>query len=90
MTRSEYITKHQGLFWYTPKDKLADISDSFLVETILNYGSLDDVKELFRVMGIKNAAKVFFDSIALSERRKNNYHELTLNYFTLLFDQYAH
>lgn len=90
MTRNEYIAKHSSLFWYTPKDKLADISDSFLVETILNYGSLEDVKELFQVIGIKQAAKMFFDSIALSERRKGNYHELPLNYFTLLFRRYAH
>ncbi|MBS1580139.1 MAG: hypothetical protein JST29_10905 [Bacteroidetes bacterium] len=90
MTRNDYITKHKNLFWYTPENKLFDISDSFLVETILNYGSLDDVKELFNLLGIKKVAKEFFDSTNLSERRKNNYHELTYNYFMLLFNQYAH
>lgn len=89
MTRNDYIVKHSSLFWYTPKEKLSEISDSFLVETILNYGSLEDVKELFQVMGIKNVAKVFFNSIGLSERRKGNYHELVLHYFTLLFRRYA-
>ena len=89
MTRLEYIQKHSSLFWYTPKEKLADISDSFLVETILNYGSLEDVKELFQVIGLNHAAKVFFNTIDMSERRKNNYHELVLNFFTLLFNQHA-
>lgn len=90
MTRNEFITQHSDLFWYTPKDKLHEISDSFLVETILNYGTLEDVKELFAVMGIKEVAKEFFNSINISERRKNNYFELTVNYFSLLFKKYVH
>ena len=85
----QYINTHRNLFWYTPESKKEDISDSLLVETILNYGTMEDVKELFKIMGIKNVAKVFFDAVNQSERRKNNYHELTQNYFTLLFNQYA-
>jgi len=60
-----------------------------LVETILNYGDMNAVKELFDIMGIKNVAKIFFNDINISERRKNNYQELTLNYFSLLFNRYA-
>lgn len=40
-------------------------------------------------MGIKQVAEVFFESINKSERRKGNYHELVLNYFTLFFNHYA-
>ena len=54
MTREQFIEKHNPLFWYTPADKKSDISDSLLVETILNYGTMDDVRELFSVMGIEN------------------------------------
>jgi hypothetical protein len=50
---------------------------------------METVRQLFRVMGIKTVAKIFFDAVNQSERRKNNYHELTLNYFTLLFNRYA-
>ena len=85
----QYITKHKNLFWYTPENKLHNISDSFLVETILNYGDMNAVRNLFEIMDIKNVAKIFFDDINLSERRKNNYQELTLNYFTLLFNRYV-
>jgi len=84
-----YIIEHKNLFWYTPESKLYTISDSFLVETILNYGDIKAVRDLFEIMGIKNVAKIFFDDINLSERRRNNYQELTLNYFTLLFNRYA-
>jgi hypothetical protein len=86
----QYIVKHKSLFWYTPESKKEDISPRLLVETILNYGDMDAIKQLFQLMGIDNVAKIFFDDINPSERRKNNYHELTLNYFTLVFKRYVH
>jgi hypothetical protein len=86
----QYIAKHKSLFWHTPENKKEDISLSLLVETILNYGDMNAVKQLFQLMGIENVAKVFFDDVNQSERKKNNYYELTLNYFTLLFKHYAH
>jgi hypothetical protein len=86
----QFIAKHKSLFWYTPENKKEEISPSLLVETILNYGDMEAVKQLFQLMGIKNVAEIFFDDVNLSERRKNNYYELTLNYFTLLFNRYAH
>jgi hypothetical protein len=85
----KFIEKNQSLFWYTPKDKLDGISDSLLVETILNYGSLEDIKELFKIKGINNVANIFFHDINLSERRKGNYFELVINFFTLYFNRYA-
>jgi hypothetical protein len=85
----DFIRKHAVLFWYSPDDKAETVSDELLVETILNYGDMDAVRELFKVMGIKRVSSIFFNSINKSERSKNNYHELTLNYFTLLFNRYA-
>ena len=84
-----FIRKHSSLFWYIPEDKKEEISEDILVEFILNYGTLEDVKELFSLMGIKRVAEIFFESVNMSERRKGNYHELVLNYFTLLFNRYA-
>jgi hypothetical protein len=85
----QYIDRHKNLFWYTPESKLHNISDSFLVETILNYGDMNAVKDLFKIMDIRSVAKIFFDDIRISERRKNNYQELSLNYFSLLFNRYV-
>lgn len=84
-----FIRKHAVLFWYSPEDKAETVSDELLVETILNYGDMEAVRELFQVMGIKKAASIFFNTVNKSERNKNNYHELVLNYFTLLFNRYA-
>jgi hypothetical protein len=85
-----YIRERGYLFWYSPEDKGETVSDELLVEHILNYGTMEDVQELFRVMGLHRAAEVFFCSVSRSERRKNNYTPVSLNYFTLFFNRYAH
>ena len=84
-----FIRQQSSLFWYIPEDKKEDISPDVLVEFILNYGDMDAVKGLFSIYGIDKIAEIFFNSINLSERRKGNYYELTLNYFTILFNKYA-
>jgi hypothetical protein len=84
--RKQYIAKHKSLFWYTPEDKKEEISDSLLVETILNYGSLEDVKELIKIMGMDNTANIFF---AAKGRMKANYYPEIYNFFNLFFTKYA-
>lgn len=85
-----FIRKNSNLFWYIPEDKKEEVSNEFLVETILNYGDMEAVKQLFHLMGIEKVAKIFSDSISLSDRRKMNYFEPVANYFTLVFRRYAH
>ena len=85
-----FIREHSDLFWFTPEEQKANISKDVLVETVLNNGDLDTVKELMQLLGIKQTAKIFTDSLNKSDRRKGNYHELTINYFTLFFNKYAH
>ena len=85
----QFISEHSNLFWYIPEDKKEEISNEFLVETILNYGDKDAVIQLFHLMGINKVAKIFFNSINRSSRRRENYHEITVNYFTLVFKRYA-
>ena len=86
----QFIREQSNLFWYLPDDKKEEISKEFLVETILNYGDMKAVIRLFDLLGINVVANIFFSSIAISNRRKGNYHELTINYFTLVFRKYAH
>ncbi|MCL2528786.1 MAG: hypothetical protein FWE41_00375 [Coriobacteriia bacterium] len=85
----DYIRQRSGLFWYSPEDKGETVPDDLLVEQVLNYGTLDDVKDLFRVLGVAKVSDTFFKSLSLSERRKNNYSPITVNYFTLLFNRYV-
>ncbi len=81
-----FIRKNQSLFWYIPDDKKEDIDEEILVEFILNYGTMEDVKELFMLMGIGKVAKVFYHA---SGRKKLNYYPEVYNYFDLFFKKYA-
>ncbi|MDR2233075.1 MAG: hypothetical protein LBE56_08130 [Tannerella sp.] len=85
----DFIDRNGSMFWYSPGPKSENVSDNLLVETMLNYGTMEQIKELFDIMGIKTVAKIFFDFINRSERCKGNYFETTLNYFTLFFNRYA-
>ena len=81
-----FIREKQSLFWYIPEDKKEEISPALLVETILNYGSMDDVRKLFELMGITRVAEIFFSAVG---RQKLNYFPEIFNYFSLLFSKYA-
>lgn len=81
-----FIRQHSSLFWYTPEDKKEDIGPELLVETILNYGTLDDVRNIFKVFGIKETARVFFDA---EGQKKLNYYPEVYNFFSLYFKKYA-
>jgi hypothetical protein len=82
----KFIRDHSNLFWYTPEDKKEEISHEFLVETILNYGTLDDFNELVKILGIKQLSKIFFRA---KGRQKQNYYPEIYHYFSLIFKKYA-
>jgi hypothetical protein len=86
----QFIRDHSNLFWYIPEENKEDISHELLVETILNYGDIKAVKKLFTLLGVNKTAAIFFNTIQQSDRRKANYHELTINFFTLFFRRHAH
>ena len=86
MSRKELIQKHRSLFWYTPEGKKEFISDALLVETLLNYGTLDDFRELVSTLGLTRVAEVFR---SLKGRQKGNYDPATYHFFSLVFDRYA-
>lgn len=83
----EFILQHSNLFWYTPEDKKEEISPEFLVETILNYGDLNDVRNLIHIMGIDRFSEAFNNA---QGRKKLNYYPEIYNFFTILIQRYAH
>ena len=80
------IQKHSALFWCTPQDKKEEISDELLIETILNYGTLDDFKELEHLMGRAYMSSIFMN---LEGRKIGNYFPEIYNFFYLYFSKYA-
>lgn len=81
-----FIRENRQLFWYTPEDKKEDISLEFLVETILNYGSIEDIKKVIKILSIKKMASIFFRA---EGRKKMNYYPEIYNYFSMFFKRYA-
>ena len=73
--------------WAILYDDVTGISLSFLTETGLNYGTLEDVRELFAAAGVNKVAKAFRNATQKSVR--DNYFPEVKNYFTLYFDRYV-
>ena len=86
MSREQFINKHRQLFWYTPDNRKHAISDALLVETLLNYGSLDDYHELIDTLGGKQVAEVFFSA---KGRQKSNYYPEIYHFFSLVLAKYV-
>jgi hypothetical protein len=82
----DFIKEHQALFWYSPGDKSETVSDELLVETIINYGTLKDIKYLFDSMGLQNVASIFNQ---MDGRKSMNIYPELRNYFELYFNKYA-
>ena len=82
----QFIREHSNLFWYIPEDKKEDIGNELMVETILNYGDLDDVRQLIKLMGIEQLSSIFFN---MEGRKKLNFYPEIYHFFSLLFKKYA-
>ena len=85
-SRQDFIRKHRNLFWYTPEQAKKDIGDDLLVETTLNYGTLEDFRELRRILTPARLAKVFFSA---KGRKAGNYYPEIRNFFSLVLRPYA-
>jgi hypothetical protein len=82
----DFIRQNGYLFWYTPEDKGEKVTDELLVETMLNYGKLEQIQTLFDLMGMKTVAEIFWN---MKGRKKLNYFPQIWNYFNLYFNKNA-
>ncbi|NCT54901.1 hypothetical protein GW758_03025 [Candidatus Falkowbacteria bacterium] len=81
----EKFLKDKAFLWWWVKD-VKKISDAAMLEGTLNYGDWDDVKSVFKILGLNKAASIFSLQI---KKKRNNYRPKTLNYFKLYFQEYA-
>ncbi len=86
LTRDQFIDKHSSQFWDVPEDGRHSIGDARLVETTLNYGTLDDFRELMQVLTPQRVAKTFF---AATGRQQGNYYPEIRHFFSLVLKKYA-
>jgi len=82
----QFIKKHRNLWWWVPEDKKEHLKPETVVEAILNYGDIKDVKELFDLLGIKQVAAIFERQIA---GPRPNYRPQTINFFKQYFKRHA-
>ena len=82
-----YIRKRRNLFWSVGDDNLPSISNELLVETVLNFGTMDDVRELIQVLGLQETAATFYKTTV--NRPRHNYFPEVANFFRLYFNRHA-
>jgi hypothetical protein len=82
----DFIREQSALFWYSSGDKAETVSDELLVETILNYGDMEAVRKLLKVMGVRQTAAIFR---GMTGRKQLNYFPEIWNFFNLYFNRYA-
>ena len=80
----DIVRKKPYLAWYV-KDK-AQLSDSAVLEHVLNYGSWEDVQKYIQLKGIKATSDIFRE--ARSKKRSNYLPEIE-NFFSLYFKKHA-
>jgi hypothetical protein len=70
--------KNKKIFWDIPKEDIINLSDAALVERILNYGNMDQFRNIVK-------DKESFTNIHLKIRNKKrcNLSPLTINYVDL-------
>ena len=81
-----FIKKRHYLWWSVPEDKKENLKPEAVVEALLNYGDIKDIKELFDLMGIGPVAAIFMRQIA---GPRPNYKPQTINFFRQYFQRHA-
>lgn len=82
----KFIMENENLFWWIKREKKKDISLNLLVETMLSYGNVKNIKKMFQLLGIKRVSDIFHRQIS---QKRVNYNPRTINYFNLYFKKHA-
>jgi len=83
----EFIKQHSLLWWWVSEESRENLSLTSVVEALLNYGSIEDIKKLFGIVGIKKVAEIFYE--ATNNRQRANYSPEIENFFKLYFERNA-
>ena len=77
---------HVGWYMNNPQEP-GDLPVETAVEYVLSDGSLDDMRNLIKIIGVKKMAEIFRANI--ENKWKPYFRPITTNYLTLYFDKYA-
>jgi len=74
------------LFWYVKKEKLENLSEEVIVEQVLQYGDLDDIRQMFEIIGLERTSVIF---AKIAKKKRINLHPKTINFFNLYFQRHV-
>jgi hypothetical protein len=84
MTIGDFVRERKYLFWSTKNYN--GLSNRAVVEGVLNYGDMNDVRELIALLGMQEVAKIFREN---TNRARINYDPKIVHYFSLFFQKYV-
>ncbi|MBU4351214.1 hypothetical protein L6250_03715 [Candidatus Parcubacteria bacterium] len=87
MTVGDFVKKRKYLFWSTKN--YDGLSNEAVVEGVLNYGDMNDVRELIALLGMQEVAKIFRDKSIPSKVGRQNYRPEIIHYFNLYFNKHV-
>lgn len=82
----QYILKHRHLFWDIREEAKENLSLKAVTETILKYGHLSDIRELFKIAGMQKISRIFHEQ---TSGKRVNYPKRTEHFFRQYFARHA-
>jgi len=81
-----FIMDNSWLFWYLPEDKKSKVSKELLLESVLNYGTMDECLKIIKLLGYKESLEILENA---KGRKKGNYYPEIYNFFYLYLKKHA-
>ena len=81
-----FILDHKTFWWWVAESDLEQLSMSSIVEAILNYGSEQDVADLFKIVNVSKVSKIFK---AGNQGIRSNYQPEVISYFESYFKRHV-
>ena len=81
-----FILAHKTFWWWVAESDLEQLSMSSIVEAILNYGSEQDVADLFKIVTVSKVSEIFK---AGNQGIRSNYQPEVITYFQSYFKRHV-
>jgi hypothetical protein len=82
----QFIRDHRYFWWWVPEEAKERLGLTSIVEATLNYGDLEDIKQLFQLVGIETVARIFRKQL---QQQRSKYSPRTKHFFRIYFDRHV-
>ncbi len=79
------INNHQYLFWDISKDKVHSLSNEAILERILQYGDMPELREVISILGKENIKESYG---VIKNKKRLNLRPQTINFFNLYIEKH--